>query len=70
MKIVDIELGKDELKFKMVKQFAGFTWHVDRVKAKYIEIKDMKKQLPINHALVEIYSCQTVKEKHSAYLNA
>ncbi|CAC5402742.1 unnamed protein product [Mytilus coruscus] len=75
MKIVDIELGKDDFKVEMVKQFEGFTCHVDRVKAQYTAVRDMKKQLPNNHALVQMdfaenYSCQTLEEIRSAYWNA
>ncbi|CAC5388320.1 unnamed protein product [Mytilus coruscus] len=75
MKIVDIEVGKDDFKVEMVKQFEGFTCHVDRVKAQYTAVRDMKKQLPNNHALVQMdfaenYSCQTLEEIRSAYWNA
>ncbi|CAC5395762.1 unnamed protein product [Mytilus coruscus] len=75
MKIVDIELGKDDFKVEMVKQFEGFTCHVDRVKAQYTAVRDMKRQLPDNHALVQMdfaenYSCQTLEEIQSAYWNA
>jgi len=75
MKIVDIEAGKNEFKEEMRKQFEQFKGHVDRVKAQYTAVRDMKKQLLVNHALVQMdfsenYSCQALEEIQSAYWNA
>lgn len=59
----------------MRKQFEQFKDHVDMIKAQYTAIRNMKKQLLVNQALVQMdfsenYSCQALEEIQSTYWNA
>lgn len=75
MRIVDVELQREEYVQVIKKQFAEFVEHVSRVTQQYRSVKAMKDNLPKNHVLVQMdfsenYNCQTVEEIQSAYWNA
>ena len=75
MRIVDIELPREEFVCALRKEFGQFISHVDRVRKQYRSVKAMKENLPKNHVLVQMdfsenYTCQTIEEVQSAYWNS
>ena len=74
MKIVETTKSKTEFAAHLQDQFTLFTEHVKRMRKQYEEIRELKQNLPLHHAIIhmdfaENYCCKSMDEIQSAYWN-
>lgn len=75
MRIVRVQKCRAEFVQQMGTEYASFLGHVDRVRAQYKALTDLKERLPPHDAIVhmdfaENVVCQSAEEIQSAYWNS
>ena len=75
MKVVDVEVPRQEFCNIFKEEMKNFREHAERVKVHYHQIKELKQNLPEGHMIVQMdfaenYACQSVEEVQSAYWNS